>query len=53
MKTINRRDFFKTGALATAAGATIGVGCTPSNEKLKNETLILEFDEKVSNEKGK
>ena len=38
MKTINRRDFFKTGALATAAGATIGVGCTPSREKSNNET---------------
>jgi hypothetical protein len=38
MGTINRRDFFKTGALATAAGATIGVGCAPSDDKANSAT---------------
>lgn len=27
MKDLSRRDFFKTGAIATAAGATLGFGC--------------------------
>lgn len=38
MGTINRRYFYKTGALATAAGATIGVGCTSSIDKANSAT---------------
>jgi uncharacterized protein (DUF608 family) len=30
--TLNRRDFFKTGTIATLAGATLGVGCEPSEK---------------------
>ena len=33
MGKINRRDFFKTGAIATAAGATFGMGCTTQSDK--------------------
>jgi uncharacterized protein (DUF608 family) len=32
-KTLNRRTFFKTGAIATVAGATIGIGCDSSSQK--------------------
>jgi uncharacterized protein (DUF608 family) len=35
--TINRRDFFKTGAIATVAGATLGVSCeSPSQKEIKD-----------------
>ena len=33
MKNINRRDFFKKGAVATAAGATLGISCETGNKK--------------------
>lgn len=33
MKNINRRDFFKKSAVATAAGATLGMGCDDINKK--------------------
>jgi len=38
METINRRDFFKTGALATAAGATIGLGSSCANSDVEKDT---------------
>ncbi len=34
MKNINRRDFFKKGAVATAAGATLGMSCNDSTKKV-------------------
>ncbi len=36
MENINRRDFFKKGAIATAAGATLGMSCEP---EVKQENL--------------
>lgn len=38
---LNRRDFFKTGALATLAGATVGVSCetAPENSLVSSESF--------------
>ena len=39
MGNINRRDFFKTGAIATAAGATLGFGCTTDSKEENKDKL--------------
>lgn len=40
--TLNRRDFFKTGAIATVAGATLGVGCEPSSKNFSESANYSE-----------
>jgi uncharacterized protein (DUF608 family) len=35
-KTLNRRTFFKTGAIATVAGATLGIGCESTSQEIKD-----------------
>ncbi|MCK5468785.1 MAG: twin-arginine translocation signal domain-containing protein, partial [Cyclobacteriaceae bacterium] len=40
MENINRRDFFKKGAIATAAGATLGMSCDTDVKKGNSESAI-------------
>ena len=42
MGKINRRDFFKTGAIATAAGATLGLSCTQTEKGKTADTFYSE-----------
>lgn len=34
-RNLNRRDFFKTSAMATVAGAAVGIGCAPDSPVAK------------------